>query len=159
VMAENLDLLGDPIPENWGGRGRPPHLPTRANRNKIIVLLAMGWEEAKIAAAIGISKPTLRKHYFRELKVRDEARARLEGELITGMAAKALAGDVPAYREVRRALDKSDVQAVDAVYRPVAEAPANKAPRLGKKAQAQADAEQIAGIFEPGPPPARLTPH
>lgn len=157
-MAVNLDLLGDPIPENFGGRGRPQHIPTTGNRNKVIVLLAMGWEEPRIAAAIGITKPTLRKHYFRELKVRDEARARLEAELITGMAAKALSGDVPAYREVCRAIEKADLAKAEGAYQRSA-APAVSTAKLGKKEQRQAAAESVGGHLLPGPPPARMTSH
>ena len=125
-----------------------------------MVLLALGWEIEKIAAAIGITRPTLKKHYFRELKVRDEARARLEGNLVVGMAAKALAGDVPAYREVRRALDKADLVDADQVYRPTVRPPGKAVPKLGKKEERQAAAESVGeGIFAPGAPPARATPH
>ncbi len=154
-MAENLDLLGDPIPENWGGRGRPPHKPTDQNRNKVMLLLALGWADAKIAASLGITPPTLRKHYFRELKVRDEGRARLEARLIAGMAAKALAGDVPAYREIRRALDRADLEASEGVY-VAPQARAAKPVKLGKKAERLAEAEKIGGIYSPGPPPSKF---
>lgn len=154
-MAQNLDLLGDPIPENWGGRGRPSHIPTEKNTNKVMVLLALGWAEAKIAGALGITQPTLRKHYFRQLKVRDEARARLEGEMVFSMAAKAVTGDVPAYREVAKALEKADMVEADQVYRPQPTAQAApKAEKLGKKAERQLEAEELdAGPFAPGAPP------
>ncbi len=39
-MTGDFGLLGDPIPETWGKRGRPPHRPTENNRNKIRLLLA-----------------------------------------------------------------------------------------------------------------------
>ena len=35
-----FDLVGDPIPEGWGKRGRPAHIPTHENRNRISLLLA-----------------------------------------------------------------------------------------------------------------------
>ena len=47
-MAEVFDLLGDPIPERWGKRGRPPHIPIERNRNKIRLLLALGWTNLRI---------------------------------------------------------------------------------------------------------------
>jgi hypothetical protein len=78
-MTENFNLLGDPIPENWGKRGRPPHIPTERNRNKVMMLLAFGWNTDRIAKALSITAPTLRKNYFRELKVRLEARDRMFG--------------------------------------------------------------------------------
>lgn len=46
-MSEEIlgrfDLLGDPIPEGFGKRGRPEHIPTVENRNKVRLLLALGW--------------------------------------------------------------------------------------------------------------------
>ena len=73
-MTVEFDLLGDPIPENWGKRGRPPHVTTERNCNKIRVLLALGWTNSRIAQALRITGKTLSKHYFRELRQRDEAR-------------------------------------------------------------------------------------
>ena len=34
LVSEIFDLFGDPIPENWGKRGRPQHIPTLKNRAK-----------------------------------------------------------------------------------------------------------------------------
>ena len=59
-----FDLLGDPILEGFGKRGRPPHIPTEKNRNKIMILLAQGWIDQRISSALGITVPTLRKHFF-----------------------------------------------------------------------------------------------
>lgn len=157
-MAEDLDLLGDPIPANWLKRGRPPHMATEGNRNKVMLLLALGWEEAKVAAALAITLPTLRKHYFRELKVRVEARARLEASMMMGLAAKALSGDVPATREIRRVFEKLDLAETDQSFRGTAAGARRgeaKAPKLGLKEQRQQAAEQIGGKFAPGAPPSK----
>lgn len=130
-MAEIFDLLGDPVPDNFGGRGRPPHIPTQQNRNKVMLLLAMGWSDERIAKALAITQPTLRKHYFRELKVRDEARARVEGNLLAGLWDAAKAGNVAAAKEFRAAMDKADLLFADAGAK--GEPPPTKAPKLGKK--------------------------
>jgi hypothetical protein len=59
-----LDLFGDPIlPPR--GRGRPGHTPTIENYRKIKAFLKRGWSQKRIAAAIGITIPTLTAHYFR----------------------------------------------------------------------------------------------
>ena len=71
------DLLGDPVPTNFGQRGRPPHVPTEENRQKVRLLLAFDWTNQRIARALRITGKTLRKHYFRELRQRDEARPAL----------------------------------------------------------------------------------
>ncbi len=64
-MTDVFDLLGDPIPERLGKRGRPPHIPTERNRHKIRLLLAIGWTEARITRALRIIGKTLAKYYFR----------------------------------------------------------------------------------------------
>lgn len=54
-MSMSFDLLGDSILENFGCRGRPPHLPTEENRNKVRLLLAFGWTTPRIAQALRIT--------------------------------------------------------------------------------------------------------
>ncbi|MFL5253333.1 MAG: hypothetical protein ACJ8AI_10640 [Rhodopila sp.] len=46
---------------------RPPHVPTKADRDTAAVMVAGGIAQADIARARGISEPTLRKHYREEL--------------------------------------------------------------------------------------------
>ena len=75
-MTGDFDLLGDPIPKNWGERGRPPHFQTEKKRNKIRYLLALGWTNTRIARALNITGAPRRKYYFRQLRQRDEARQR-----------------------------------------------------------------------------------
>lgn len=102
-----FDLLGDPIPENFGKRGRPPHIPTEQNRNKIMLLLAQGWTDARIAAAMGITVPTLKKHYFSVLKVRDAARDRVESIGLLTLWNLGREGNVAAMKEYFRRHDAS----------------------------------------------------
>jgi hypothetical protein len=59
-----------------GWRGRPEHIATQQNRNKVLMLPALGWNSERIAAALSITPPTLRKNYFREMKFRTEQRDR-----------------------------------------------------------------------------------
>ena len=133
-MSENLDLLGDPIPANWGGRGRPAHIPTVENRNKVRVLLAFGWTNKAIAAALRITANTLRVHYFIELRQRDEARPALKAASLMAITRAALAdGNVTAMKELQRLIEKDEIDR--APPRPRREAP------LGKKAAADAEAQ------------------
>jgi len=135
-MDANFDLLGDPIPENWGKRGRPPHIPTQENRNKIRVLLGMGWTDRRIAQALRITKATLRKHYFAELRARDEARPALEAAHVVMVYRAAAGGNVGAMKELGRLLEKMDL----ARPAPPARAQAAKPEKLGKKEQLARDA-------------------
>jgi hypothetical protein len=49
------------------GRGAPSHVPTKADRDMITVMVAGGITQADIARAKGIDLKTLRKHYRTEL--------------------------------------------------------------------------------------------
>ncbi len=75
------DHLGDPIPPHFGKRGRPAHVLPAENRQKVRLLLAFDWSNQRIARALRITGKTLRKHYFRELRQRDEARPALEAAM------------------------------------------------------------------------------
>lgn len=107
-MAENFDLFGDPVPDGRGGRGRPQHVPTKENRNRVNMLLALGWAGERIAAALRITLPTLRRHYFSELKYREVARDRLEMRRAEQLWKAAEGGNVGAMREFARFLERND---------------------------------------------------
>lgn len=48
---------------------RPEHIPSDKDRLTVKVMVAGGIEQIHIAGVIGISRPTLRKHYKRELAI------------------------------------------------------------------------------------------
>lgn len=104
----DLDLFGDPIPEGFGKRGRPPHVPTERNRNKVMVLLAVGWLPKRIAAALGVTMPTLRKHYFFELRSRGVMLDRLKAAHLTTLLEQMRAGNIQAVKEMGRIIDRTD---------------------------------------------------
>jgi hypothetical protein len=135
-MAEIFDLFGDPVPEGWGRRGRPQHIAARQNRNKVTMLLAFGWNNERIACALGITPPTLRRNYFRELKFRDEQRDRLDASLATRLWEQVEAGNVAAMKEFRKLLESNDLMLYGQKTKPVEAKPA----ALGKKEQALAAA-------------------
>jgi hypothetical protein len=133
-VAGDFDLLGDPIPEGFGRRGRPPHLVTEEKRNKVMLLCALDWSSEKIAQALGITPPTLRKNYFRELRSRLDARARLEASLLAGAFGQAAKGNVGAMKLIDERLRRHDLQRAAPV-------PTAKAEKLGKKEAALAKAK------------------
>jgi hypothetical protein len=75
-MDHAFDLFGDPVRASWRRRARPEHIATQQNRNKVMMLLAFGWGQDRIARAMGIDPKTLRKNYSRELKFREPRPAR-----------------------------------------------------------------------------------
>lgn len=135
-MREILDLLGDPVPENFGGRGRPAHIPTGENRLKVRMLLAFEWTVPRIARSLRITQPTLRKHYFSELRHADEARDALEAEMLSTTFERAKAGDASMMRLAQKMFDKHDMARLG-----LSPAKPGKGPRLGKKDAARLAAQ------------------
>ena len=121
-MSEILDLFGDPVPANWGERGRPEHLATQQNRNKVSMLVALGWSNKRIAAALFITLPTLRKHYFSELRFREVARDRLDAALSMKLWEQVQAGNVGAMKEFQKLLERNDLMLYGQASRPSARA-------------------------------------
>jgi hypothetical protein len=140
-----LDLFGDPVPANWGRRGRPQHIATHENRNKVKLLLALGWSTERIAQALSITTPTLRKNYFRELKFRDEARSKLDARLRELLWLECCKGNVAAIKEFRKLQERDDVIAGHAAFYAIGREQEDKQPKLGKKEQAEL-AAQTAGV-------------
>lgn len=107
-----------------------------------MVLLALDKSGAEIANALGISEPTLRKHYLRELKVRAMARDALEAELLSAMVSEARAGSVGAFKQVQARFDRIDmVKRAKAAAGEEAEKPKDRPLPKGKKDQARQAAE------------------
>lgn len=137
-MADVFDLFGDPVPPNWGERGRPQHVPTQQNRNRVSLLVALGWSPPRIAAALFVTAPTLRKHYFSELKFAQVARDRLVAQLGIKLLEGVNAGNVSAIREFQKYLERNDLmlygQTAPQPRKQAADKPV-KPSKIGKKAE------------------------
>jgi hypothetical protein len=90
------------------GRGRPAHQRTAEKANKVKLLLALGWSTERIANALNITAPTLRRHYFSELKIRAMARDAMEAERFAMLWQAASAGNVGAMKEVGKFVEAND---------------------------------------------------
>lgn len=158
-MAEDLglDLFGDPILPREEARGRPEHKWSRANSNKVLLAFARGLDLKEAATAIGVSVPTLRKHYFSEVGKRDAAKLRMEMTQLARLNSAAEGGNVAAEKELGKRLEKAAL--ADTAAR-VANRGRNGAPprepKLGKKEEAVARAEAVQGKYAPRPAPTRL---
>ena len=138
-MPGDFDLLGDPIPEGFGKRGRPPHVPDDKKRIKVKLLLAVGRTDAEIARALGITDKTLSKYYFRELRSRDDARFQVEGTRLLKLYEAAEEGKVAANKELGKILEKAALADNEFAKRAAAIGK-KKEPKLGKKEQSLQDA-------------------
>jgi hypothetical protein len=133
-MKHNLDLFGDPVSPNHGRRGRPAHIATRENRNKVLMLLALGWTNQRIGSALAIDLKTFRKNYSHELKLRDFQRDRLDAAVAMKLWDQVQEGNVGAIKEFRALLERNDL-----MRRPLESE--DHAQKLGKKEQALLDAQ------------------
>lgn len=149
-MADDFDLFGNPIETGRTEPGRPEHVPTQENIIFVMVLLAAGYQNKDIAETLGISQPTLRKHYFHLLKKRDVMHERLRTKLRVTQIQSAIAGNAAALNAALRTLDAVDVER-SAKKIKARELPARAAPvqKLGKKEEQQLAAQNITGKFAP----------
>lgn len=72
--------------------GRPPYEPTERDRQTVEIMVAAGIERPNIALCVGISEPTLRKHFRREL---DTASVRANTRVAAALFKKATSDDHP----------------------------------------------------------------
>lgn len=144
MVDQNLSLFGWPEPE-LREAGRPEHKPTDENRNKIMMLLVFGMTNAEIAKAIGVSQPTLRKHYLQQLEQRKIARLQLDATRFAALYGKMLTGDVGANKELHKQLQDHDRKELAKAFGNVPNAAQRKAsePKTGKKQQALQDAQEV----------------
>lgn len=139
-MAEDFDLFGHPVREGFGRRGRPPYEPTERDRNKIKLLLALGWSNERLANALNISPATLKRYFRAELKARDAMRDRLDARRFEIAMEQANAGNVAALKELGRMLEQSDLALMGAQASHRRKSEDEKTEKLGKKEQAMRDA-------------------
>jgi hypothetical protein len=150
-----VDLFGDAVASRCAGPGRPEHVWTIENSNKVLLAFARGRSPKDAATAIGVSVPTLRKHYSSEVAQREAAALRMEATQLSRLNDAAARGSVPAEKQLMKELQKGRL---DALASKVAGRDARplKAPPLGKKEQAKASAKAVGGKFAPPPAPSLL---
>lgn len=127
-----VDLFGEEILEPEDGRGRPPHVASDENRNKVSVLRAAGFEVLEIAGVLGVSEKTLRKYYFPEL---EQGALEKRAALALKLYEVAMGGNVPALKAFAVQLEKGQ-----ALPPPPKPEPDDSPEKLGKKKQAEAEA-------------------
>ncbi|TIO39546.1 MAG: AraC family transcriptional regulator [Mesorhizobium sp.] len=112
-MEPNFDLFGHPVREGFGNRGRPPYEPTERDRNKVKLLMALGWVNSRIANAIGVSPATLKRYFRADMKERDAMRDRLDARRFEIALEQANAGNVTALRELGAMIDRNDRMVIE----------------------------------------------
>ena len=148
-MEPNFDLFGHPVREGFGARGRPPFEPTEKDRNKVKLLLALGWANPRVANAIGVSPATLKRYFRAELKARDAMRDRLDARRVEIAMEQANAGNITALRELGALIDRSDRMEIERKLganrsEPAPDRPGKKA--IDEKRALAADADLMAEL-------------
>jgi predicted transcriptional regulator len=124
-------------------RGRPTFKPTAALRRKVEELVSCGMSQDDVARALGISTPTLTKHFEEELA---NGTAKKRAEVIGMLYSAAKKGNVTAQKKLE---EMSRIAgAAEAV-----KGREKKEPELGKKEQEKIAADQVTGKFAPPAPP------
>lgn len=130
-MAEVFDLFGNPVDAGSGKPGRPRKEATPEDRNKVKMLLAVGWSNDRIAGVLGMSLPTFRRNFLHELKIRPVARDMMDARRLELALTAAQSGNVGAMRQVDRLLEKFDQMEAERSY--AAKPKDQPAAKLGKK--------------------------
>lgn len=145
-----FDLFGHPVHPRREGKGRPEHVRCDEISHKISILLAIGRDIGEIAAIVGLSQPTLRKHYFSELQARATARDRLTAKQLYRLNKAAEGGNVAAEKALFALVERERTKlTADRLAGPSPKPARPAAAKLGKKAQAEADALGIGGKYAP----------
>lgn len=147
-----VDLFGLPVIERAAKRGRPEHVRSAENANKISLLFALGRSVADAAKALGITQPTLRKHYFSEVEQREAMATRLEADQLLSLHDQARDGNVSAMKELLARLDK----AMTAKLSESLPRKRTTEARKGKKEEAQEAATSVAGLYATREPPSLM---
>lgn len=129
--------------------GRRPYKPNDELREKVRVLKAGGMSNDAIATAIGITIPTLTKHFPVEL---DCGTAKVRADLLMARYRSAMGGNVTAQTKmlelVGAAAAGEALKGREAQPAASADVPA-RAKKLGKKEVQQQAAESVEGKFAP----------
>jgi hypothetical protein len=146
------DLFGNPWEPPRDPRGRRRHKPSPQGRENVALLKAGGASDEDIALQCGLSVPTLRKYYFREL---ESGVSLAKNELLKVLYEKAKGGNVSAIKAYLAEAGKAKAfEAMRKQRAPQESAAAPKAEeRVGKKEQRQQAAAQVGGLYAPGAAP------
>lgn len=132
-MEPNFDLFGHRVREGFGGRGRPPYEASEKDRNKVKLLLALGWSIPRIANGLGVSSATLKRYFRAELKERDAMRDRLDARRFEIALEQAIAGNITALRELGAMIDRNDRMEIERQMGSKAAEDGQPSEKVGKK--------------------------
>lgn len=144
-MEPNFDLFGHPVREGLGMRGRPPYEATDKDRNKIKLLLALGWSISRIANGVGISPATVKRYFRAELRQREAMRDRLEARRFEIAMEQANAGNITALKELGAMIERNDRMEIE---RTMGAKPSDEDRAAGRPGKKMIDEQRAAAADE-----------
>lgn len=123
AQVPEMDLFGYPDRPGRGQRGRPRFQPTPRDRNRVRLLLALGWSNPRIASAIEVSLPTLHRYFKLELREREAMRDRLDARRFEIAMEQANTGNIAALKELGSMIERNDRMEIE---RRIGEKPAEE---------------------------------
>lgn len=154
ILGE-VDLFGCPVLIRDVKRGRPEHVRTPENAKRVSMLFAMGRDVADVALAMGLSQPTLRKHYFSEVEQRKAMLDRLEADQLAKLFDQSEKGSTAATKALLdRCDDARSARFAVAVIKDRRQT--DKPVAKGKKEQQREAAGGVGGHFAPREAPSLL---
>lgn len=152
-----VDGLFGPQPlERVRGRGRPAHVWDRQISVRICNLFACKHTVEKVAQVIGISQPTLRKVYFSEVAAREVMDLKVKSEQLARLTDAAIAGNVTAEKALAGMIQAEQIKQLDQHVKARGGSRTPAAPRVGKKEEQLAAAQDVKGRFAPREAPPSL---
>ena len=154
-FSGEVDLFGCPVLVREAKRGRPEHVRTPEIAKRVSMLFAIGRTVEAVAAAIGVTQPTLRKHYFSEVQQRQALLDRLEADQLAKLFDQSANGRTAATKLLLDRCDDARAARFAAAVvkdRRQSDKPAPK----GKKEQQREAAGNVAGHYAPREAPAML---
>lgn len=142
VAGGERDLFGDPLVPLRDRRGRKSFKKDKQNQDFVMVRVAAGWSQKRIAENMGIDEKTLRKYFSRELEL---GATLVDGVLLDVLMRKVREGHTPSIRQLHERLKDAIPAAPRRQPRPDEELADEDAPapRLGKKELERAAAQDV----------------
>lgn len=122
--------------------GRPSFKPTAAQRRKVEELRSVGMSKDDVAAVLGVTRPTLDKHFEVELQV---GAAKKRAEVVSFLYKSARGGNVSAQKKLE---EMTRVTLAEEANTRIDSRQASPSSKLGKKATQELEA-QTAGQGTP----------
>lgn len=145
LMSQFFDLFGEPIVEKADAPGRPEHQPTDYFRFKIMILQSIGKTQKEIAGVVGISVPTLRKHYFSILMNQKKAQDREFAMRATALYRQGLDGNASAFKEYDRLVERALLKAQSDAVKEAAKRSSEYKPKNAREIERAASAANESG--------------